>query len=88
MAADIRAVAAPLRSIIGGLEPREVPLPFAPDVLHAGHVQYLQEARAQADASSIAREAYSADIGSMSQDHAAACAGAQQASATDSLRSA
>lgn len=45
-------------------------------------------ALAQAEASSIAREAYAAETGVLTQEHAAACAGAQLAIASDSLRSA
>lgn len=43
---------------------------------------------AQNEASSIARQAYAANAGELTKDHAAACAGAQLATAPDSRRQA
>ena len=45
-------------------------------------------ARARAEASDIARKAYSADAGALTQEQAAACAGAQLAADTDSRQAA
>ena len=44
LAADIRAAGEPLRNLISGLEPRDVPLPFAVDVMAAfAEVQRIAE---------------------------------------------